>query len=456
MLICNMPEYTYEASLILDLFEGAADLPVSLTCREEGKTLLAEVTVGGRLFSFKETLSAEVPLLVKREKKRFYKLAVYHALKTVTGKQPPWGALTGIRPTKLAYMQEELGVEPLSFLQNKMDVSQEKTQVVAEIMRQQKGIYEKGDQNYNLFVSVPFCPTKCEYCSFISAEISKCQRFIQPYTQAVIREIEGVKPLLKQGKLRSVYIGGGTPVSLPKENLLRIMQAVGKVNCEYTVEAGRPDAITKENLQILKDFGVTRVCVNPQTFSDETLVRIGRKHTTAQTEQAFYWAREFGFDINMDFIAGLSGESAEEFLRGMERVCALAPENVTVHTLSLKKGSALKERVSRLTEGEVGQMVSGAYRILSEAGYFPYYLYRQKYMAGNLENVGFTKQGKACVYNVDIMEETAPIVACGANAVSKRVFNAENRIERYASPKDLPTYLQKTDKIILEKAEFFA
>ncbi len=456
MFVCNLPEYAYEASLILDLFEGVADISVTLTCAQEGKTLSATVSVGERVFSYTGELISDDPLLVKREKKRFYKLAVYRSLKQVTGQHPAWGALTGIRPTKLAYMQEELGVEPLAFLQKDMDVTPEKVKVVEEIIRQQQGIYEKGDKNYNLFISVPFCPTKCDYCSFISAEISKCQKFIAPYTDALIREIEGVKPLIAGGKLRSVYIGGGTPVALPKENLIRILQAVGNVDCEYTVEAGRPDAITRENMQILKDFGVNRVCVNPQTFSDATLVRIGRKHTTAQTEAAFSLAREFGFAINMDFIAGLSGESAKEFLRGMEKVCALSPENVTVHTLSLKKGSALKERVSHLAEGEVKAMVSGAYAILKSAGYAPYYLYRQKYMAGNLENVGFTKPGNACVYNVDIMEETAPIVACGANAVSKRVFNAEGRIERYATPKDFNTYLEKTDKIILEKAEFFA
>ena len=453
MIQTSLTEYQYELNLVADLFPQASELPLHYTAKQEGKTLTGTLQGGGEEFTFTQTLPDCDELHFKRLEKRFHKLAVYRALKTLTGHQPAWGALTGIRPVKLAYMEQELGHDPLSFLQNEMDVTQEKVQVVKEILQEQEGIYQKGDENYNLFVSIPFCPTKCVYCSFISAEIGKCQKFIDPYVDAVCKEIEDAKSYA--WPLRSVYVGGGTPVSLDNEHLERVLAAIGKVDCEYTVEAGRPDCITEENLALLKKYGVTRICVNPQSFSDETLRLIGRKHTAQDIFDKYALAKSFGFDVNMDFIAGLPGETLQGFLQSMDIVCNLAPENVTVHTLSLKKGSALKEKTTRLEEGEVGDMVQGAYDRLRKAGYFPYYLYRQKYMAGNLENTGFTKTGKACVYNVDIMEETSPIVACGANAVSKRVFNDVGRIERYASPKDFNTYFAKLDQIIQEKKLFF-
>ena len=236
------------------------------------------------------------------------------------------------------------------------------------------------------------------------------------------------------------------------------MKAVEKVRdsaCEYTVEAGRPDVFTEEKLALLKNYGVTRICVNPQSFSDKTLERIGRRHTAADLYRAFDMAAKFGFEINADLIAGLTDESFEEFAFSVREAVKTGAENITVHCLCLKSGARLKEECSYLENPVVSDMVAASREILRGAGYVPYYMYRQKYQAGNNENVGWTKPGKACVYNIDIMEETADNLAAGANAVSKRVFNAENRIERFASQKDLKTYIGKIDEIIERKNKFF-
>ena len=224
---------------------------------------------------------------------------------------------------------------------------------------------------------------------------------------------------------------------------------------EYTVEAGRPDVFTEEKLRLLKDYGVTRICVNPQTFSDETLARIGRRHTAADIYRAFDMARRFSFDINCDLIAGLPGERAEEFCSGLDKAVALAPENITVHTLCLKKGAKLKKEESRLAGDGIGEMISYSRSALSAAGYVPYYLYRQKYMADNRENTGWTKPGRACVYNIDVMEEITDNIACGANAVGKKLFAGEGRIERIGSPKDIPTYIAKIEGILAEKRKLY-
>ena len=234
---------------------------------------------------------------------------------------------------------------------------------------------------------------------------------------------------------------------------------------EYTVEAGRPDVFTDEKLKTAKEYGVNRICVNPQTFNDKTLEKIGRRHTSVQTIKAYHTAaqtlkayeaaKKFGFDINLDLIAGLADETPENFEKSLSTAISLNPANVTVHTLSLKSGAKLKENVSRLDGRGISEMIAVSREMLTAAGYEPYYLYRQKYQAGGFENVGWTKRGKACVYNIDVMEEISDNVAVGANAISKRYFGDEDRIERCATPKDLPTYIAKTDKTIADRLNLF-
>ena len=256
--------------------------------------------------------------------------------------------------------------------------------------------------------------------------------------------------------MRSIYVGGGTPVALSTIQLEKILIALDKINTgvEFTVEAGRPDCITKEKLELLKKYRVTRICINPQTFSDKTLELIGRNHTSLDVCEKYELAKN-DFSVNMDLIAGLAGESFTDFKASIDKAIELSPDNITVHTLCVKRGSNLHESVKRLYGIEIEDMVNYAHNALKEAGYNPYYLYRQKYMAGNLENVGYTKDNKACIYNIDVMEEIAQNVACGANAISKRVYNGGERIERYAPPKDVKTYIEKIETIIAQKLKLF-
>ena len=411
------------------------------------------IEYGGEFYDFENEYETEDELTFKRMAKRFAKLAFYSVLSSEKGALP-WGALTGIRPTKLAYaeLSEGRDFQPLFSL---MGVSSDRTALVGSVLQTQKGIYgNEGGQD--LLISVPFCPTKCEYCSFITAPVSATRKYLETYVDCLVREIRAVKPVIK--KLNSVYIGGGTPFVLETRLLERIYSTVAEEFAEipeYTVEAGRPDVFSEEKLELSKRFGITRICVNPQSFNDSTLEKIGRKHTAEQTIKAFSAARKYGFDINIDLIAGLAGETLSDFGYSLDTAISLNPENITVHTLSLKSGAKLKENVKRLNISDINEMVDLSREKLPLAGYSPYYLYRQKYQAGGLENVGWCKQGKACVYNINVMEEITDNIAVGANAISKRLFGSENRIERCASPKDIPTYINKIDKIILERDKLF-
>ena len=388
--------------------------------------------------------------------KRYAKLSLYQLLSSLYRRTLPWGALTGIRPTKLAYREQDLGQDFLPLLKA-MEVSDENISLVQRVLNTQRGIYRKAQGDCDLYVSLPFCPTRCSYCSFITAPIASTRQYMGEYLNCLAREIEAAKPLIHN--LRSVYVGGGTPFVLETKELEEVFKMIAPLRtngCEYTVEAGRADVFTEEKLELCKKYGVTRICINAQSFSDCTLERIGRKHTGHDVERAFEMAKPYGFIVNCDLIAGLTGESVEEFSNSVERAIALDPENITVHTLCLKKGARLKEETAALGDAGMQEMISLSRKKLSEAGYEPYYLYRQKYMAGAHENVGWTKKGCASVYNIDVMEETANNLAVGANAISKRVILGEGRIERIASPKDIPTYLNKVDKLIEEKNKLFS
>ena len=339
-----------------------------------------------------------------------------------------------------------------------MHVCEDNIRLVEKIIQTQQGIYEKNDDNTDLFISLPICPTKCAYCSFITAPIEKTRGYLPAYLDCLDKELQAAKASVKT--LRSVYIGGGTPFALDTPDLQRVLQAAAPFlqafpNVEYTVEAGRPDVFTEEKLKLLQDFGVNRICINPQPLSDETLKKIGRKHTVEQFYKAYELSEKYGFIINIDLIAGLTDESVETFETGVQKAAALKADNITVHCLSLKSGAKLKEEISYIENDFISTMVATSREILSINCYLPYYMYRQKYQVGNNENVGWTKPGKACIYNVDIMEETADNLAVGANAVSKRVFTDKGLITRFASQKDLKTYIACVDDIIEKKRKFF-
>lgn len=435
---------------VVRLFGAECDITHTLTY--ENGVYHNEFVVGEENFSSTDHFLPDGELEFKRYAKRFAKLALYRHLATRYGKMP-WGALTGIRPTKLAYTELAQGrdFEPLF---EEMDVDEDNIRIISEVLASQKEVYEANQGGLDLFVGIPFCPTKCAYCSFITADIRYTEKYLDDYLTALEKEMDGAKEFFKN--VKSVYVGGGTPLVLNEERLERLLKIIQKYDLkgEYTVEAGRPDVFTKEKLDLLEQYGVTRICINAQSFLDTTLEAIGRKHTARQVRDAFELAKNYSFSVNLDLIAGLADENAEDFAYSLEQAIACDPDNITVHTLCLKKGAKLKEQTDRLEGGVIGDMIAKSRELLPKAGYAPYYLYRQKMMAGNWENVGWTKKGKSCVYNIDVMEEITDNLAVGANAISKKLFG-HGRIERYASPKDIPTYIAKIDEIIEKKGELF-
>lgn len=409
--------------------------------------------------------AGESKLLSRRRVKRLCKLTLYDLCKRLTGKRPPWGALTGIRPTRLFYEHLADGLSHAraeAALAREMDVSPEKTRLLSQIVSVQQSLPQAGERDFDVYVAMPFCPTRCTYCTFAGEAIGAGEK-LKPYLNALYREMDAAAELMKQNgaRLRALYIGGGTPVSPGDGDFVPFLQKVAATfpcPLEFTVEAGRPDAITPGKLKAMRDLGVTRVSVNPQTMNDDTLRRIGRGHTAAQTAEAFRIAREFGFqNINMDVIAGLPGETTEDFRRTMERIEALGPDSLTVHTLALKRGGRLLLEHTPLPSVEtVEAMLETGEAFAARMGMAPYYLYRQKYMAAQQQNVGYAKENMACLYNMDMMEETASVLAVGAGAISKRVFgNRNKRIERAPNAGNVDVYIETIDEMIRRKRQLF-
>ena len=404
---------------------------------------------------------------IRRARKRQVKMALYELLKQITGMQPPWGALTGIRPTRLLYEGLDMGLslpEARARLKTEFDVSEDRAQLLCDIADMQRGVRSVPDGMFDLYIGIPFCRTRCSYCSFSSGEIGRNGKLVAPYTQALLHEIEASAQLIREANLRvrAAYIGGGTPTAIPCGDLEAILAAAQREfpdAAEWTVEAGRPDTIDREKLIMLRAHDVSRISVNPQTFNDETLARIGRMHTGEDTVRAYMLARELGFDdINMDLIAALPGETPEIFADTVRRVIELAPESVTVHSLAIKRSSKLHEQLhvsgaghTQVSSEGAAEMIAFARRSLMDAGWRPYYLYRQKYMAGNLENVGYARPGKACLYNIGNMEETAPVLALGAGGITKWLFDRDLRIERAANLKNIEEYINRIDEMVERK-----
>ena len=404
---------------------------------------------------------------IRRARKRQVKMALYELLKQITGMQPPWGALTGIRPTRLLYEGLDMGLslpEARARLKTEFDVSEDRAQLLCDIADMQRGVRSVPDGMFDLYIGIPFCRTRCSYCSFSSGEIGRNGKLVAPYTQALLHEIEASARLIREANLRvrAAYIGGGTPTAIPCGDLEAILAAAQREfpgAVEWTVEAGRPDTIDREKLIMLRAHDVSRISVNPQTFNDETLARIGRMHTGEDTVRAYMLARELGFDdINMDLIAALPGETPEIFADTVRRVIELAPESVTVHSLAIKRSSKLHEQLhvsgaghTQVSSEGAAEMIAFARHSLMDAGWRPYYLYRQKYMAGNLENVGYARPGRACLYNIGNMEETAPVLALGAGGITKWLFERDLRIERAANLKNIEEYINRIDEMVERK-----
>lgn len=397
----------------------------------------------------------------KRKEKRFLKIAIYRTLSFLTGVNLPYGCLTGIRPTKL-FLEiqndfKDYGKGAREVFIDDYGVSESKVNLVEKIVNVQAPIRNKSSKEYDVFVFIPFCPTRCAYCSFVSLPIDKQRKLVEPYVECLIRELEQTKELIrsKKWKIRAVYVGGGTPTSIGAQALDRVLEYCHFGAREFTVEAGRPDTIDEDIVAVMQKHGVTRVSVNPQTFNDKTLEIIGRRHKSAQTYNAYMLVRD-KFDVNMDLIACLPDETFEDFKRSVDIAVALNPANITVHTLYMKKGSALKQGGYDNTDFETAsKMVDYAYSKLTESGYEPYYMYRQKYTSGNLENVGYAKPNKACIYNVDIMEEDTSIIANGANAISKKWNKKLNLITRCANYKEPLEYVKHIDEMLKRQHDFW-
>lgn len=390
--------------------------------------------------------------------KRISKIALYDVLKMMTGVSLPYGSLTGIRPTKLFHDMKAGGADAEKVFKEDFRVSEEKTSLISQIVENQSSVYLKEEGVADVFVNIPICPTRCVYCSFISAELSKVKRFVPEYCRLLREELIDCKKLIdeKGYKIRSVYIGGGTPTCIPDDEFLSLLSLCDFGQSEFTVEAGRPDTITENKLKIMDETGVTRISINPQSFNQSTLDAIGRRHSVDDIYKAYSMARKYSFDINTDLIAMLPGEGFDEFRFSVDEAIRLSPENITVHTLALKKGSVLKVGGYDNTSDDLAaKMVDYARYAVAKAGYTPYYMYRQKYVSGNLENVGYAKPGKFCVYNVDIMEETTTIIANGAGGISKKLDVSLNLLERCANPKGLDVYLSRGSEVAAKKRAFF-
>ena len=392
------------------------------------------------------------------------KLSFYRAGTQALGQEPPWGALTGVRPVKIPTKILLAGGsegEAEAALRSTYRVTASRRRLAMDCAKASiKAKRDLREDEVSLYVGIPFCPTRCVYCSFVSADVGRTLKLVEPYLAALFREVEAAGRGLREAGLavRTVYIGGGTPTTLSAEQLTALMGAISAhidlSRCtEYTVEAGRPDTITAEKLAAIKAGGADRVSVNPQTMHDHVLAAMGRNHSAADILSAYALVRESGLGcVNMDLIAGLPQDSEEGFRSSLDQVLALRPENITVHTLALKKGARLLTEGGRIPDPRaVALMLDYAWEELRRAGYVPYYLYRQKYMSGSFENVGWALPGHENLYNIAMMEELHTVLALGGGGVTKLVDTAIGKIQRLADPKYPYEYIAGIEKIAAEK-----
>ena len=429
----------------------------------------AQVRIGGKsAISYYERPAVNGDGLEKKRcRKRAVKIAAFRAMREIAGFTPPWGSLTGIRPTRLLreLMEREGEAEATRMMREDFDVSEEKLALASEIVSVQGPILaSQKKEDVDVYIGIPYCASRCLYCSFASA-VRTDKTDMAAYLSALERDIaHGARIVAETGrKVRSMYLGGGTPTVLTGDELKRLLDyalsAYGGFGGELTVEAGRPDTITREKLSILRQAGAGRVSINPQSMNENTLNLIGRSHTPGAIVEAFHMAREAGFaSINMDVIAGLPGERAEDMRRTLDAIVAMDPDNLTVHTLALKRSSRLVEKLDEYPlpdTAEAEEMVRLGAEAARALHMRPYYMYRQKYMRGNLENVGYAAVGKECIYNIDMMEDTTSIMAHGAGAMTKCIYDAQRRVERVPNPKNIETYIAKIDKLAEEKRKLY-
>lgn len=411
------------------------------------------------IIDLKSALMGESKDSIKRE--------IFHKLSTSTGLRPEWGILTGIRPVKLCgELIDAHGLdEARRVLKNEYLIDDSKIDMIVKMYDYQIASFGKAKENsVGMYIGIPFCPTRCLYCSFISSQAENEK--LEAYVDTLIEEIKAIGLRLDNSEfhIESLYIGGGTPTTLNENQLNRLLNAINKYLDihgikEYTIEAGRPDTINLEKLKIIKDHGCERISINPQSMKPETLVTIGRSHTPLEIEKAFELAHSLDFNsINADLIAGLPGEKLPDFDASLEKIIGLGADNITIHSLAVKRASRLKDedpafhyKQSSITNS----MTAKGFETLCNRGFEPYYLYRQKHMAGAGENIGYCKPEKAGLYNIRIMDEHQSILALGAGAISKRFYPEENRLERIPNVSNVGHYINRLDEMIERKDKMF-
>ena len=465
-LIGHDDRYAVE-QLQMSLFpEGTAGEAVSTFHR--GKiwlTATARITLDGKTVTASRRLKAaeETVRLRRRALQQSYYLAAIQLLPEV----PAWGALAGVRPTKITtkHMLEGGSVKSAKkLLQDVYYVTKERQELATDCsISTVNAAHLLEPTDLSLYVGIPFCPTRCAYCSFVSRTVGKRTELLEPYLAALLRELEETGKLLANSgrKVRTIYIGGGTPTTLSESQLCRLMDAIGEAfdlsRCiEFTVEGGRPDTLDEGKLRAIRQHGADRMSINPQTMVDSVLKAAGRPHRAEDVLRAYNQAVAAGFDaINMDLIAGLPADTVEGFCRSLDQVAALEPANITVHTLALKKGADLFEkRVGLPSAAEVTEMVAYSNEKLRALGYKPYYLYRQKYMSGSFENVGWSRQGLDCLYNIYMMEEVHTILSLGGGGMNKVNF-PDGSLKRFHNPKFPEQYIEMIDEVLKQKRELF-
>ena len=460
----------YEVEHLARLFYPMA--PLTLTPPEPAEDCLwAEKTDTGlrvlvRQGEKSKTLEAPLPLPVEQggETPEFALASLtYDLLRQWTGIRPPWGKMTGVRPVRLIHDKRAAGwsAEQIDrFFLQRFDCSEQKYEMAKEIADLQEPILKAGSapKTYSLYIGIPFCPSRCSYCSFVSCNLDRDRKMVQPYVDCLCKEVEAIRDEADKAGLMlcSIYIGGGTPTSVNAQQLRQLMGTMAEqfdlpALEEFTVEAGRPDCTDEEKLRIIKEYGATRISINPQTFSDEVLRNIGRRHTAQDILDCYRTARRVGHDnINMDLIAGLPGDTVEGFRHSLQTAIDLDPENITVHTLTLKRASNLVVEHRAADYADVAAMVESC-ELLEKAGYRPYYLYRQKGTLQNLENVGWCKPGHEGYYNIYIMEEVQTILSAGAGGSTKLVADGGKRMQRIFNFKYPTEYIQRFDEVLERK-----
>ena len=411
------------------------------------------------IIDLKSALMGESKDSIKRE--------IFHKLSTSTGLRPEWGILTGIRPVKLCgELIDAHGLdEARRVLKNEYLIDDSKIDMIVKMYNYQIASFGKAKENsVGMYIGIPFCPTRCLYCSFISSQAENEK--LEAYVDTLIEEIKEIGLRLDNSKfhIESLYIGGGTPTTLNENQLNRLLDAINKYLDihsikEYTIEAGRPDTINLEKLKIIKAHGCERISINPQSMKPETLVTIGRSHTPLEIEKAFELAHSLDFNsINADLIAGLPGEELSDFDASLEKIIGLGADNITIHSLAVKRASRLKDEdpVFHYKQSNItNSMTAKGFETLCNRGFEPYYLYRQKHMAGAGENIGYCKPEKAGLYNIRIMDEHQSILALGAGAISKRFYPEENRLERIPNVSNVGHYINRLDEMIERKDKMF-